>query len=121
MGCRWIYFTFVKVAKRVRRYSGKEDLRLVGFESIITGGLTVIVYTLIVIAVYRVFQIGTDVGEMKQLLKDIRRNTAPADSQGALTTVTRPDSAEALVRAIHAASYQELDDTIAEPATHKPA
>ena len=94
---------------------------MIGFESIITGGLTVIVYTLVVVAIYRVFQIGTDVGEMKQLLKDIRRNTAPAESQGALTTVSRPDSPEALVRAVHAASYQELDDTIAEPAAQKPA
>ncbi len=95
-------------------------VRLQGFETIISGGLTLVVYTLIVIAVYRVFQIGTDVSEMKKLLNDIRRNTAPAESQGALTTVSRPDSAEALVRAVHAASYQELDDTIAEPAARKP-
>ena len=60
------------------RWLRKEDLRLLGIESIITGGLTVIVYALVLVSIYRVFQIGTDVGEMKELLKDIKNNTAPA-------------------------------------------
>jgi hypothetical protein len=94
---------------------------LAGIESIISGGLMVIVYTLILVAIYRVFQIGADVGEIKGLLKDIKRNTDPAESQTALRAVSRPESPEALVRAVHAASYQDLDAAIADTAPQKPA
>ena len=90
---------------------------MLGFESIIGGGLTVIVYTLILVSIYRVFQIGTDVGEIKELLKDIKRSAASGESQQPTTEVSRPpESAEALVRAVHAASYQEIVDSVGEPA-----
>jgi hypothetical protein len=90
---------------------------LSGFESFIGGGLTVIVYTLILVSIYRVFQIGTEVSEIKELLKDIKRNTASGESQRSLTHVSSPpESAEALVRAVHAASYQEIVDSAVEPA-----
>jgi hypothetical protein len=98
-------------------------LRLLGFESILTGGLTVIVYTLILVSIYRVFQIGTDVGEIKELLKEIKRNTAPVESQRAAATMGShaPESAEALVRAVHSASYQEIVDSVVETSGNKPA
>ena len=94
---------------------------MAGFESIISGGLMVIVYTLVLVAIYRVFQIGADVSEIKQLLKKIERNTAAAASPDTLTVGSQADSPEALVRAIHAASYQDLDATIAETSPRKPA
>jgi len=85
---------------------------LLSFEAILTTGLTVVIYTVILVAIYRVFQIGADVSEMKQLLKDIRRNTS-RDNQ-AVAVTPAPESAEALVRAVHAASYEDLDETIRE-------
>ncbi len=121
MAATGIHFAFVKVAPRPCRWLGKEDLRLLAFESIITGGLTVIIYALVLVSIYRVFQIGTDVGEMKELLKDIKNNTAAAGLPAAATVASRPESPEALVRAVHAASYEQIDDAIAETVSHKPA
>ena len=96
---------------------------MVGFETIVSGGLTVIVYTLILVSIYRVFQIGTDVGEIKELLKDIKRNAAAAESQKASAPASvshPPESAEALVRAVHAASYQEIVDSVVDTTANKP-
>jgi hypothetical protein len=122
MAAQRIHFTFVKVATGCNRSSRRGNLRLSGFESIIGGGLTVIVYTLILVSIYRVFQIGADVGEIKELLKDIKRNTASAEPRKAMAEVSRPpESAEALVRAVHAASYEEIVDSAVEPAGKKPA
>jgi hypothetical protein len=93
---------------------------LLAIESIITGGLTVVLYALVLVSIYRVYQIGADVGEMKELLKDIKNNTASAKLP-ASTVASRPESPEALVRAVHSASYQQLDDAIADPVEQKPA
>jgi hypothetical protein len=116
-----IHFTFVKVGAHSCRWLRKEDLRLLGVESIITGGLTVVVYALVLVSIYRVFQIGTDVTEMKELLKDIKNNTAPSSQPMSATVASRPESPEALVRAVHSASYEQIDDAIADTVAQKPA
>jgi hypothetical protein len=116
-----IHFTFVKVGPQTSRWLRKEDLHLLGFESIITGGLTVIVYALVLVSIYRVFQLGTEIGEIKELLKDIKNNTAPATSPTGLTAVSHPESAEALVRAVHASLYSQIDDAIADPVSRQQA
>jgi hypothetical protein len=89
---------------------------LAGFASIISGALMVIVYTLILVSIYRIFQIGADVGEMKQLLKDIKQNTSRTAVAPAAVAppplAAPPSSAEALVRAVHAASYEEIVNSI---------
>ena len=87
-----------------------------GFGTIVGGGLTLIFYAVILALAYRIFQMASDVTEIKELLRDIKRNTAAsADAPvQALGTGVRPDSAEALVRAVHRASYQEIDDAIAD-------
>jgi hypothetical protein len=90
---------------------------VVGVETIISGGVTLLVYVLLVAGVYRIFQIGKEVGEIKEMLKAMRGSVRA--EPGTMTAVARPDSAEALVRAVHAASYQELDDAIAESAESK--
>jgi len=41
----------------------------------ISGVLTILVYTVILFAVFKIFQIATDLGEIKELLKDIKRQT----------------------------------------------
>jgi hypothetical protein len=70
---------------------------------IISGLLTLIVYGLALFAVYRIFQISTDVSEIKELLRAIKRNTenVPAAAAPPRTALPQPQSAEALVRAVH--------------------
>jgi hypothetical protein len=65
--------------------------------TIISGLATLVVYGLIVASVYKVFQMSSDLTEVKELLKDIRRNTEVA------TPVTQ--STENLMRAVHGESY----------------
>ncbi len=78
---------------------------------IISGALTLIIYAMVLFAVYKVFQMSKDITEIKGLLSDIKRNTtviAPVPSYA--------HSPESLVRAVHAASYSDLDaQTLSEP------
>jgi hypothetical protein len=90
---------------------------VVGLETILSGGITLMVYVLLVAGVYRIFQMGKEIGEIKEMLKSMRGGVRP--DLGAAAAVVRPDSAEALVRAVHAASYQEIDDAIAESTESK--
>ncbi len=71
---------------------------------IISGALTLIVYGMVLFGVYRIFMISTDVSEIKTLLRDIKRNT------GISPTASYANSPEALVRAVHAASYSDLEE-----------
>lgn len=85
---------------------------MVGIQSIISGAVTVVLYVLILAAIYKIFQIGSDVSEIKATLKGMKSGAMRTQPGGSPGSVARPDSAEALVRAVHAASYQELEDTI---------
>jgi hypothetical protein len=78
--------------------------RPVGAE-LIGGFFTLTIYLVITFGVYKVGQAVTELNEIKEILKDIRRNTD--DSQPAAPA---PTSAESLVRAIHAGSFTELSD-----------
>lgn len=71
---------------------------------IISGVFTIIGYGMFLFAVYKVFQINTEVTEIKSLLQEIKRNTSTVPS--AVSTIHSPES---LVRAIHSASYSDLD------------
>jgi len=93
---------------------------------VVSGVLTLLVYTMVLFAIYRIFQISADVKEIKALLlKGAKPNTAEASPSmssqpmSSQTHVQRPSSPvpplsspppspEALVRAVHAASYEEL-------------
>jgi hypothetical protein len=75
----------------------------VAFE-LISGLISIFAYALVVFTGYKVWQISNDVAELNEVVKDIRRNT---DSQ---VPVSQPTSPEALVRAVHAASYSEIVD-----------
>lgn len=71
-------------------------------ELVVSGILSLIIYSIVLLAVYKVFQIRNDVTEMKELLQTIKRNTeqipAAAKTEAAEAA---PQSAEALVRAVH--------------------
>ena len=86
-----------------------------------SGILTLLVYTMVLFAIYRIFQISADVKEIKALLlKGVKPNTADASpstsSQPQLqrpsptvpSLSSPPPTPEELVRAVHAASYEEL-------------
>lgn len=81
---------------------------------IISGVLTLIIYGLGLFAVYRVFQISNDVSEIKNLLREIKRNNleAPAAVPAAtpLAATPVPQSAEALVRAVHESYKSAFED-----------
>jgi len=71
----------------------------------ISGVLTILVYTVILFAVFKIFQIATDLGEIKELLKDIKRANED-HSPAALSQARTPES---LLRAVSATSYTPPD------------
>ena len=71
---------------------------------IIGGLLTIAMYGVVIFSAYRIFTMSKEITEMKDMLKDIRRNSGPQVAAPA------PTSPEALVRAVHSASYSEIID-----------
>ncbi len=67
--------------------------------------ISMVAYGLIIFTGYRVFLLSNDIAEMKEMLRDIRRNT---DANASVA----PSSPEALVRAVNTASYAALDEAI---------
>lgn len=72
----------------------------------LSGIMTILVYSLILFAVFKIFQIATDLGEIKELLKDIKRNSED-HAVPALATTAYPEAASpgSLLRAVSDASY----------------
>jgi hypothetical protein len=73
-------------------------------------GTTLAMFGLIVAAVMKLFQLASDVRELKDVLQDIRRNTLDpsrtfAAGTPALNTSTGVPTPEELVRAVHAQSF----------------
>ena len=70
--------------------------------------MTMVVMGCIIGGVFKLFQIATDLREMKDLLRDIKRN-----SSDALQPVAAPppqvDSTESLMRAVHGDSYTSVN------------
>jgi hypothetical protein len=83
-------------------------------QGLVTGAITLSLYVLVAAAVWRLFQMATDLSEIKAILADIRRNTATAAKP--IETAARPapppvpagpislESAEALLREVAAES-----------------
>jgi hypothetical protein len=71
----------------------------------ISGIMTILVYTVILFGVFKIFQIATDLSEIKEVLKDIKR-ASEDHSPAALSTARSPES---LLRAVSAASYPPPD------------
>jgi hypothetical protein len=72
--------------------------------------LSIIPYVIIALGLYKVVQMSTDMAEMKEILKDIRRNTerAPLSNLDAAEE-TSTESTANLARALNAAAYAEAD------------
>jgi hypothetical protein len=75
---------------------------LVPFQTIIGSLTALVVYGLIVAGVLKVFQMHTALHEIKELLRDIRRNTQP-EVPVAGPVSTPYQSPEELIRAVHRA------------------
>jgi|SRR5271154_3009186 len=75
----------------------------------VSGIMTILVYTVILFGVFKIFQIATELGEIKELLKDIKR--ANEDHSAVASSISR--SPESLLRAVSATSYTPPDlDTV---------
>jgi hypothetical protein len=73
---------------------------------IVSGVGSLVVYGLLLAAVYKLFQIATDLTEIKDTLQDIRRNTQDAAPPG-FTPAAKESSPETLMRALGSKSYPE--------------
>lgn len=73
---------------------------------VISGVVSLVMYSLVILGIYKVFQIGTDVNEIRDLLRDIKRNT-----QDLSPTASHLPSAVPLAQALKA--YE--DDPAHEP------
>jgi len=65
--------------------------------------LSLTAYAAVMAGVLKLFQIGTDLGEIKDLLRDIKSNTNDSMSPA----ISTPESPEHLLRAVSAESYPE--------------
>ena len=83
------------------------------------GGIAnLVMFFLVVAAVWKLFQIGTDLHEIKDALLDIKRNTQemtppPQASSGGL-------SPEELVRQVHQQNFSDDDTPVLDPTVLPP-
>jgi hypothetical protein len=82
-------------------------------QAVVSGVVTIVVYTLILFGIFKVFQIAGQVSEIKDLLQDIKRNTQDI----APSALVHSQSPESLMRAVSAAEYPSSDpvETSVEP------
>ncbi len=78
---------------------------------VVNGLVSVIAYALLAFGIFKIYSISTDVSEIKDLLRDIKRNTEDAS----VTPAARIPSTEALLRAVSAAATKTLPES--EPAS----
>lgn len=66
--------------------------------------MTTIIYAVLVFAVVKIYAISVEVSEIKELLRDIKRNT---EDHVPPTIGAYAASPESLIRAVHASSYPD--------------
>ena len=71
--------------------------------------ISVLLYIIVAVAVYKVFQMATDVAEIKEILKDIRQNTDTRSPGMAASGLGN------LAQAIEAENYLDRASTRSEP------
>jgi hypothetical protein len=88
-------------------------------QAIMSGVMTIFFYAMVIAAVWKLFQVASDLGEIKTLLNEMRRTVptpvAPPTQAVAAATVPAPppvmagpislESAEALLREVEAESH----------------
>jgi hypothetical protein len=78
---------------------------------LLSSAMNVILFVSLAAALIKVFQIAADVKELKDGMQELRRNAIPPVTP----EPAGPLSPEALVRAVHAQSYDALDANIYPP------
>ena len=68
-----------------------------------------VVYGIIVVAVWKIFSISSELAQVKEMLREIQRNT---DDRAIASLASNPQSPENLARALNAAAYREVDPAI---------
>ncbi len=64
--------------------------------------LSMVAYSIVAYGVFKIIQIATDMSEIKEILKDIRRNSEAASAL--------PSSESNLARALNARAYAEIEE-----------
>jgi hypothetical protein len=67
---------------------------------IVSGIGSLVVYGLVIAAVYKLFQIATDLAEIKDALQDIKRNVQDVVPPPGWAPAAQPSSPESLMRAL---------------------
>ena len=83
-------------------------MRLGTMQAVVDGLVSILVYALILFGVYKIYLISNEVSEIKELLRDIKRNTEEIPAAGA----TGSDSHEALMRTLAAEPARVPDQVI---------
>ena len=65
------------------------------FQMVVSGIVTIVVYSLILAGVFKLFQIATSLSEIKDLLLDIKHNTQDLDFPDAIPTALAPTQSPA--------------------------
>jgi hypothetical protein len=73
-------------------------------QEVISGLMSTVVYAVLVFAVVKIYAISVEVSEIKELLRDIKRNTEDHLPPAFAAQAVSPES---LVRAVHASSYPD--------------
>lgn len=73
---------------------------------LISGVMSILVYAVIAFAVYKIFGIAADLTEIKDVLKEIKRNTEDQSPEAFAARHPIAQSQANLMRAVSTASYQ---------------
>ena len=84
---------------------------ILGSAPIIVNALaSFVLYGVIVVAVWKIFSISSEVGEIKKMVRELKHS---AEDRAVAALVANPQSPESLVRAVNAAEYRALPDEAA--------
>jgi hypothetical protein len=83
---------------------------------LLSSAMTIILFVCVAAGLMKVFQIASDVKELKEGMQELKRNTHALDYLGPMPPAPAgPLSPEALVRAVHAQSYDSVDANLYPP------
>ena len=77
-------------------------------EIVFGGAMSIIAWVVIVVAVYKIFAIQTELSEIKEIVKDIKLNTEDK-SPDAFNARLQSQSPAPLMQAVNAASYSTAE------------
>ena len=83
---------------------------------LLSSAMTILLFASVAAGLIKVFQISADVRELKDIIHEMKRNNLGLGAvRPAQQLPTAPLSPEALVRAVHAQSYESLEENVYPP------